>query len=70
MPKEYEGRVMPGPVAMAACLIDTVETLYYRLIALHTMLGHEPEKEQMITELAEWRDEWKPQLERIIRRGR
>lgn len=69
MPNEldnYRGRTVPGPATLAACLIDLMETLYPRVIAL----APEELKQGFIEEFAQMRDQWRPALEDIIRRPR
>jgi len=61
---------MPGPVTLAACLLEIVEKLYARLIAVARATGQDEVADITIAEFEAWRDEWRPLLEEIIRRGR
>jgi len=61
---------MPGPVTMAACLLELVERLYARLIAVARAAEQDEMADITIAEFEAWRDEWRPLLEEIIRRGR
>jgi len=61
---------MPGPVTLAACLLEIVEKLYARLIAVARAAGQDEVADITIAEFEAWRDEWRPLLEEIIRRGR
>lgn len=61
--KRYEGRSMPGPVTLAACLLELADDLYSHVVRL-TPEG--PEKEAVILEWTRFRDEWKPRIDRII----
>lgn len=70
MPKEFEGRLMPGPVTLAACLLELVERLYARLIVIQRANADDDGADQTMTEFEEFRNEWRPHLERVIRRGR
>lgn len=65
--KRYEGRIWPGPVTLAACLLELSDNLYAKLV---TELPEGPQKEALVHEWAAFRDEWKPRLERIISKGR
>lgn len=65
--KKYEGRILPGPVTLAACLLELADNLYSRLV---TETPEGADKESLVHEWASFRDEWKPRLERIIQRGR
>lgn len=69
-PSKYEGRAMPGPVTLAACLLEIVERLYARLVVLAENQGNEAMSASLTTEWEEFRNEWRPHLERIIRRAR
>jgi len=69
-PRSYEGRPMPGPVTLAACLMEVSEKLYARLIAVARASGQDEVADITIAEFEAWRDEWRPLLEDIIRRGR
>jgi len=60
----FEGRVMPGPVALATIVYQTTEIVFNRLIEM-TPVG--PERDLVIAEWAAWRDEYKPMLDRILR---
>ena len=73
---------MPGPVTLAACLLDLVESLYGRLVANYGRLAatesdaglrdyYKALESETMAEWEEFRDEWKPRLDRIIAtRGR
>jgi len=69
-PRSYEGRPMPGPVALAACLLEITERLYARVIAVARVSGDDEMADITIAEFEAFRDEWRPLLEQIIRRGR
>jgi len=70
IPSTYRGRPMPGPVTLAACLIELCEKLYARVIAVARAAGQDEIADATIAEFEQWRDEWRPLLENIIRRGR
>lgn len=61
---------MPGPVTLAACLMELSERLYARTIAVTRAAGQDEVADITIAEFEAWRDEWRPLLEDIIRRGR
>lgn len=63
----WQGRVMPGPVALASLLLSALERIYTHLVNL-TPEG--PDKDLLILEWATFRDEYKPMLDRILHRGR
>jgi len=64
---KYKGRVMPGPVALASLLLSALEAIYSHLVSL-TPDG--PGKDLIVLEWTSFRDEYKPMLDRIIKRGR
>jgi len=61
---------MPGPVTLAACLMETCERLYARVITTARAAGQEEVADLTIAEFEMWRDEWRPLLERIINTGK
>jgi len=63
-------RVNLGPVTLAACLLELVERLYARLIVIQRAQGDEDGADETVTEFEEFRNEWRPHLERMIRTGR
>ncbi len=69
-PSEYEGRTMPGPVTLAACLLELCERLFARLIVLAEKTGDSAMSDALVEEFTDFRNEWRPELERIIRKGR
>lgn len=66
----YEGRSMPGPVTLAACLLEIIERLYARLIVLAEKAGDQDMADSLATEWEDFRNEWRPHLERIIRKAK
>lgn len=62
--RKYAGRSMPGPVTLAACLLELVDNLYARLIDMYD--DEDPNKEALVLEWETFRNEWKPRLERVI----
>jgi len=70
IPDRYKGRTLPGPVTLAACLLNTIEQLYARVIAVARAGGQDEVADASIAEFEAWRDEWRPLLERILDRGR
>jgi len=61
---------MPGPVTVAACLLEITERLYARCIVLAHRVQDDELANEWIAEFETFRDEWRPHLEDIIRRGR
>jgi len=69
-PTRYDHRTIPSPVVLAACLLEIVEKLYARVIAVSRLAGQDDLADITIAEFEAWRDEWRPYLERIINKGR
>jgi len=64
---KWTGRVMPGQVALASLLLSALEAIYAHLVVL-TPDG--PDKDLLVLEWTNFRDEYKPMLDRIMQRGR
>lgn len=63
-------RVNLGPVTLAACLLELIERLYARVVVIQRAAGDDDGADQTLTEFEEFRNEWRPHLERMIRTGR
>jgi len=64
---KWQGRVMPGPVALASLLLSALESIYAHLV---TLTPDGPDKDLLVLEWTNFRDEYKPMLDRVIQRGR
>jgi len=67
---ESPRRVNLGPVTLAACLLEVTERLYARCIVLASRVQDDELAQDLIEEFEEFRNEWRPRLERMIRTGR
>lgn len=66
--EKHDGsRIRPGPITLAALLLELLDQLYNDLA---DRAPEGPERDLVIIQWTRIRDEYKPLLERIIRRGR
>jgi len=62
----FQGRVMPGAVALCVFAWDAVEMIFARLAGAART---EAERDEIVKEWEEFRDAWKPVIDRLVLRG-